>query len=158
MPALMNSLNSCFFLVGHYSSTLEECKSVSHHCVSLIVNMRLGNAKQRNNFAWPNEIKTDRKMKLVTTQFLSPSVPIKDILYKIAISNFQAKKLVSITRLGPKVHRLTLPKGVYALRYFLSPMPNLLMHVFFIPIYASPDFVYALRTGNTSMSIRLLEV
>ncbi len=30
------------------------------------------------------------------------------------------------------IHRLTLLKGVYSLRYFLSPMhiPNLLMHVF----------------------------
>ncbi len=32
-------------------------------------------------------------------------------------------------------HRLTLPKGVYSFRYFLSPMciPNLLMHVFIMP-------------------------
>ncbi len=33
------------------------------------------------------------------------------------------------------MHRLTLPKGVYSLRYFLSPMriPNLLIHVFIMP-------------------------
>ncbi len=34
-----------------------------------------------------------------------------------------------------KNHRLTLPKGVYSLRYFLSPMriPNLVMHIFILP-------------------------
>ncbi len=107
---------------------------------------------------------------------------------------------------------ITLPKGVYSFRYFLSPMriPNLLMNVFIMLIlllfahaymyfawelqldtqcvylvyalrssqiaikmhicmsrqekdlakwiYASPDLVYALGTGNTWMSIRLLEV
>ncbi len=33
------------------------------------------------------------------------------------------------------IHRLTLPKGVYSFRYFLSPMriPNLVMHIFILP-------------------------
>ena len=37
--------------------------------------------------------------------------------------------------MGNMDHRLTLPKGVYSFRYFLSPMhiPNLLMHVFTMP-------------------------
>ncbi len=50
-----------------------------------------------------------------------------------------------------KVHRLTLVKGVYSLRYFLHPMriANLLMDIFIMPIYASPDFVYALDGGST---------
>ncbi len=36
---------------------------------------------------------------------------------------------------GELNHRLTLPKGVYPFRYFLSPMriPNLVMHIFILP-------------------------
>ncbi len=42
---------------------------------------------------------------------------------------------VSDARRRSPLHRLTLPKGIYSLRYFLSPMriPNLLIHVFIIP-------------------------
>ncbi len=66
-------------------------------------------------------------------------------------------------------------KGVYSFRYFLSQMriPNLVMHIFILPnpfvvcscIYhefheteSLADLVYALGTGSTWMSIRLLEV
>ena len=47
-------------------------------------------------------------------------------------------------------HRLTLPKGVYSLRYFLSPMriPNLLMHVFIMTnpfVICSCIYAFCLR-------------
>ncbi len=48
------------------------------------------------------------------------------------------------------IHRLTLPKGVYSLRYFLSPMriPNVLMHVFIIQnhfVICSCIYAFCLR-------------
>ncbi len=47
------------------------------------------------------------------------------------------------------VHRLTRPKGVYSLRYFLSPMriPNLLMHVF-IHTFCPPPVKCITRFGT----------
>ncbi len=42
-------------------------------------------------------------------------------------------------------HRLTLPKGVYSLRYFLSPMciPNLVMHIFLPDPFVVCSCIYA---------------
>ncbi len=47
-------------------------------------------------------------------------------------------------------HRLTLPKGVYSFRYFLSPMriPNLTMHIFILPtpfVVCSCMYAYLLQ-------------
>ncbi len=51
---------------------------------------------------------------------------------------FTGEKVELLTNTLPLLwsnDRLTLPKGVYSLRYFLSPMriPNLVMHIFILP-------------------------
>ncbi len=68
-----------------------------------------------------------------------------------------------------QLHRLTLPKGVYSLRYFLSPMriPILLMHVFIMPntfVICSCIYGFCLRNAirhsitNNSTKCTLLSI